>query len=87
MYQELHRWDEAIAIAESKNRPETDELKTSYFQWLLETSQVLHALLNLMMTFDTICPAVQEYCLPPYLKILLSLPCFGHHSKLPPSLS
>lgn len=35
----LRRWDEAIAIAESKNRPETDELKTSYFQWLLETSQ------------------------------------------------
>ena len=40
MYQELHRWDEAIAIAESKNRPETEELKTSYFQWLLDTSQV-----------------------------------------------
>jgi len=28
----VRRWDEAIAIAESKNRPETDELKTSYFQ-------------------------------------------------------
>ena len=39
MYQELHRWDAAIAIAESKNRPETEELKTSYLQWLLETGQ------------------------------------------------
>jgi intraflagellar transport protein 172 len=40
MYQELHRWDEAIAISESKNREETEELKTSYLQWLLMTSQV-----------------------------------------------
>ncbi|KAJ1492436.1 putative osmotic avoidance abnormal protein, partial [Baffinella frigidus] len=39
MYQELHRWDEAIAISEGKNRPETEELKTSYLQWLLMTSQ------------------------------------------------
>eukprot|EP00961_Rhodomonas_salina_P086805 1167356-Rhodomonas_salina.1 len=90
MYQELHRWDEAIAIAgtflprvllafgpfcpnpacvyslfpesclrlpalqlssrfnpadvwrctaESRNRPETEELKESYLQWLLMTGQ------------------------------------------------
>ena len=39
MCQELHRWDAAIAISESKNRPDTEELKTSYLQWLLETGQ------------------------------------------------
>ena len=36
---ETRRWDEAIAISEGKNRPETEELKTSYLQWLLMTSQ------------------------------------------------
>ena len=39
MYQELHRWDAAIAIAESKNLAETESLKISYLQWLLETGQ------------------------------------------------
>jgi len=39
MYQELHRWDKAIAISESKGKPETEELKTSYLQWLLVTGQ------------------------------------------------
>lgn len=39
MYQELHKWDEAIKIAERKNHPEVREFKENYFQWLLETSQ------------------------------------------------
>lgn len=39
MYQELHRWDDAIRVAEAKNHPEAENIKNSYFQWLLETSQ------------------------------------------------
>lgn len=39
MYQELHKWDEAIKIAERKNHPEVREFKENYFQWLLETAQ------------------------------------------------
>ena len=39
MYQELHKWDESIRLAEKKNHPEVKELKNSYFQWLLQTSQ------------------------------------------------
>ena len=31
MYQELHRWDESIKIAEKKNHPDTKEFKESYF--------------------------------------------------------
>ena len=52
-YIHIYRWDEAIAIAQSKNRPETEELKTSYFQWLLETSQVC-----LLETFTCVCVCV-----------------------------
>ena len=39
MYQELHRWDESIKIAEKKNHPDVRELKEIYFQWLLEINQ------------------------------------------------
>jgi intraflagellar transport protein 172 len=39
MYQELHRWDESIKIAEKKNHPDVREFKENYFQWLLETNQ------------------------------------------------
>lgn len=39
MYQELHRWDESIKIAEKKNHPDVKEFKENYFQWLLETNQ------------------------------------------------
>mmetsp|Transcript_15284 Transcript_15284/g.25210 ORF Transcript_15284/g.25210 Transcript_15284/m.25210 type:complete len:1767 (+) Transcript_15284:218-5518(+) len=39
MYQEMHRWDEAIAVAESKNHPEAKNLRNNYYHWLLETNQ------------------------------------------------
>jgi len=31
MYQELHKWDESIKIAEKKNHPDVMELKANYF--------------------------------------------------------
>ena len=31
MYQELHKWDESIKIAENKNHPDVMELKANYF--------------------------------------------------------
>uniref|UniRef100_A0A8C9QX79 Intraflagellar transport protein 172 homolog n=1 Tax=Scleropages formosus TaxID=113540 RepID=A0A8C9QX79_SCLFO len=39
MYQELHMWDECIAVAETKGHPELDNLRRSYYQWLMETNQ------------------------------------------------
>ena len=39
MYQELHKWDLAIKVAEVRNHPELHTLKTGYFQWLLESGQ------------------------------------------------
>ncbi|KAM9703852.1 intraflagellar transport protein 172 homolog [Menidia menidia] len=39
MYQELHMWDEGIAVAEAKGHPELDSLRGNYFQWLTETGQ------------------------------------------------
>ena len=39
MYQELHRWDDTIAVAERKHHPEVENLRRNYFQWLLETGQ------------------------------------------------
>lgn len=39
MYQEVHKWDDSIRIAEKKNHPDVKELKTNYFQWLMETNQ------------------------------------------------
>ena len=39
MYQELHRWDESIKIAEKFKHPDVREFQENYFQWLLETNQ------------------------------------------------
>ena len=39
MYQEMHKWDRSIKIAEIKNHPELDTLKRNYFQWLIESGQ------------------------------------------------
>ena len=39
MYQELHRWDESIKIAEKFKHADVREFKDNYFQWLLETNQ------------------------------------------------
>lgn len=39
MYQELHKWEQSIAVAESRQHPEVQTLKANYLQWLTETGQ------------------------------------------------
>jgi len=39
MYQEMHKWDEAIFVAESKNHPSAAELRLNYFTWLTSSGQ------------------------------------------------
>ncbi|XP_048371540.1 intraflagellar transport protein 172 homolog [Sphaerodactylus townsendi] len=39
MYQELHMWDECIAVAEAKSHPALEKLRRSYYEWLLQTQQ------------------------------------------------
>ncbi|CAE8619758.1 unnamed protein product [Polarella glacialis] len=39
MYQELHKYDESIRLAERKNHPKVLHLKNFYLQWLLSTQQ------------------------------------------------
>lgn len=38
MYQELHRWDEAIQVAEMKGM-DVEDMKRTYYDWLIETAQ------------------------------------------------
>ncbi|KAJ3326468.1 hypothetical protein HDU76_012895, partial [Blyttiomyces sp. JEL0837] len=39
MYQELHKWNMSIKVAESKNHPDLENLRKNYFQWLVESGQ------------------------------------------------
>jgi len=39
MYQELHKWEDAIKVAAIKSQAQANELKKNYFDWLLETKQ------------------------------------------------
>jgi len=39
MYQELHKYDESIRLAERKKHPKVMHLKNFYLQWLLSTQQ------------------------------------------------
>lgn len=39
MYQELHKWDKSIKVAEMKNHPELQTLKRNYMQWLIDSGQ------------------------------------------------
>jgi intraflagellar transport protein 172 len=39
MYQGVHKWEEAIKVAEIKNHPDLDQLKKNYFQWLIDSGQ------------------------------------------------
>eukprot|EP00003_Mantamonas_plastica_P015802 TRINITY_DN2657_c1_g2_i19.p1 TRINITY_DN2657_c1_g2~~TRINITY_DN2657_c1_g2_i19.p1 ORF type:complete len:1260 (+),score=465.50 TRINITY_DN2657_c1_g2_i19:139-3918(+) len=39
MYLDLNRWDDCIALAESKNHPSVDRLRKDYFSHLLQTGQ------------------------------------------------
>jgi len=36
MYQELHKWDEAIAVAQAKGHPELDNLRANHYQWRIK---------------------------------------------------
>lgn len=36
MYQELHKWDESIAVAEARGHPEVQTLRRNYLQWLIQ---------------------------------------------------
>ena len=39
VFQEMHKWDEALDVAEIKNHPELENLRRSYYQWLMDTNQ------------------------------------------------
>lgn len=39
MYQELHKWQDALSVAEAKNHPELELLRKNYFQHLTDTGQ------------------------------------------------
>ena len=39
MYQQLHRWDDLISVAEQRNYPKLQEMRANYYKWLLETGQ------------------------------------------------
>nr|CAD7454857.1 unnamed protein product [Timema tahoe] len=39
MYRRLHKWDEALALAEMKGHPRLEELKSEHMKWLLESKQ------------------------------------------------
>ncbi|XP_034555797.1 intraflagellar transport protein 172 homolog [Notolabrus celidotus] len=39
MYQELHMWDDSIAVAEAKGHPDLDSLRGNRYQWLTSTGQ------------------------------------------------
>ncbi|KAK2889898.1 intraflagellar transport protein 172 homolog isoform X2 [Channa argus] len=39
MYQDLHMWDDCIAVAEAKGHPELETLRVNYYRWLMETCQ------------------------------------------------
>lgn len=43
MYQTLHQWDEAIRVAEDRAHPEAEEMRTSYFEYLVSSGQEARA--------------------------------------------
>lgn len=51
MYIDLHKWDDALRIAEQRNHPKLDNLRANYFQVLLDSHQEvssLHCLARVM---------------------------------------
>ena len=38
-FQEMHKWDEALDVAEAKSHPELESLRRAYYQWLMDTNQ------------------------------------------------
>lgn len=39
MYKSLHKWEDAVTIAETRGHPLAGELKSQYFEWLGKTNQ------------------------------------------------
>uniref|UniRef100_A0A914XG62 Anaphase-promoting complex subunit 4-like WD40 domain-containing protein n=1 Tax=Plectus sambesii TaxID=2011161 RepID=A0A914XG62_9BILA len=39
MYQSLHKWDEALELAEARNHPDVESLKAKYYRHLADTGQ------------------------------------------------
>ncbi|XP_062822761.1 intraflagellar transport protein 172 homolog isoform X1 [Anolis carolinensis] len=39
MYQELHMWEECLAVAEAKSHPALEKLRQGYYEWLLQSQQ------------------------------------------------
>lgn len=39
MYQQLHKWDLSIKVAEARNHPDLETLKHNYFNWLVNSGQ------------------------------------------------
>lgn len=39
MYQEMHKWNLAVKVAEMKAHPELDTLKCNYYSWLVDSGQ------------------------------------------------
>eukprot|EP00672_Neobodo_designis_P025471 CAMPEP_0174835280 /NCGR_PEP_ID=MMETSP1114-20130205/5324_1 /TAXON_ID=312471 /ORGANISM="Neobodo designis, Strain CCAP 1951/1" /LENGTH=1775 /DNA_ID=CAMNT_0016069225 /DNA_START=364 /DNA_END=5691 /DNA_ORIENTATION=+ len=39
MWDSMHRYDESIAVATSRNHPRTEEIKNKYYDWLISTKQ------------------------------------------------
>ena len=35
----MHKWEDALRVAENKNHPEMELLRRNYFQWLTDTQQ------------------------------------------------
>ncbi|CAF1215295.1 unnamed protein product [Adineta steineri] len=43
MYRTMHHWDEAISVAERKRHPQAEELRSTYYKWLMDTKQIARA--------------------------------------------
>lgn len=39
MYQDLHRWDDALQVAEKKSHPQLEALRQQYLEYLHQTGQ------------------------------------------------
>jgi intraflagellar transport protein 172 len=43
MYQDVHKWDQSLLVAELKNHPELKILRQNYMQWLKDSGQEVEA--------------------------------------------
>jgi intraflagellar transport protein 172 len=43
MYRTMYHWDDAINVAERKRHPDVDELRSTYYKWLIDSKQIARA--------------------------------------------